>query len=112
VQVFDHAGNFKASAWTREGTGGAFSVALSPDPAQTWVYVTDGTGHRIWVLRRSDMQVAGSFSEGGYGRGQVGRPHNITTDSKGNIYVAEADPTDVPDPAAGQRAQKFRLVTP
>ena len=101
VQVFDHMGTFKGQGVTREGNGGAFSVALSPDPQQRWVYVTDGTGHRIWILRRSDMQVVGSFSEEGFGPGQVGRPHNITVDSKGNIYVAEASP--------GQRAQKFVL---
>jgi sugar lactone lactonase YvrE len=94
-------GNYKGQGVTREGTGGAFSVALSPDPQQRFVYVTDGTGHRVWILRRSDMQVVGSFSEEGFGPGQVGRPHNITVDSKGNIYVAEASP--------GQRAQKFVL---
>lgn len=112
VQVFDHMGDFKGEGRTRDGNGGAFSVALSSDPEQQWVYVTDGTGHRIWILQRSDMQVVGSFSEGGPGRGQVGRPHNITTDSQGNIYVAEGDPGDIPVNHAGQRAQKFRMVRP
>jgi hypothetical protein len=50
------------------------------------------------------MQVVGQFSEQGFGPGQVGRPHNITVDSQGNIYVAEASP--------GQRAQKFAIQQP
>jgi DNA-binding beta-propeller fold protein YncE len=101
VQVFRRSGEFVTEAYTRRGTGGAFSVALSRDPEQEFVYVTDGTEHRIWILRRSDMQVIGQFSEEGSGPGQLGRPHNIGTDSKGNVYVAEADP--------GRRAQKFVL---
>ena len=110
VQVFDHMGNYKGQGVTREGTGGAFSVALSPDPQQRWVYVTDGTGHRIWILRRSDMQVVGQFSGPGYAAGEVGRPHNITVDSKGNIYVSEGDPNT--DNRSGQRAQKFTMKAP
>jgi DNA-binding beta-propeller fold protein YncE len=108
VQVFDHMGNFKMQGITREGTGGAFSVALSPDPQQRFVYVTDGTQHRVWILRRSDMQVLGSFSEAGHLPGQMGRPHNITVDSKGNIYVSEGDPPELGN-LVGQRAQKFVL---
>ncbi len=99
VQVFKRNGEYVTEGFTRTGTGGAFSVALSHDPGQEFVYVTDGTGHQIWILRRSTMQVEGKFSREGSAAGEVGRPHNITTDSKGNIYVAEADP--------GRRAQKF-----
>jgi DNA-binding beta-propeller fold protein YncE len=99
VQVFRRSGEFVSEAYTRRGTGGAFSVALSKDPQQEFVYVTDGTEHRIWIIRRSDMQVIGQFSQEGAGPGELGRPHNITVDSRGNIYVAEADP--------GRRAQKF-----
>ena len=99
VQEFDRDGKFLQEGITREGRGGAFSVALSPDPQQEWVYVTDGTQHRVWILRRSDMEVVGQFGSQGFGPGELGRPHNITVDSKGNIYVAEASP--------GQRAQKF-----
>ncbi len=99
VQEFDRSGNFLQEGITRQGRGGAFSVALSPDPQQEWVYVTDGTEHRVWILRRSDMEVVGQFGREGFGPGELGRPHNITVDSNGNIYVAEASP--------GQRAQKF-----
>ena len=52
------------------------------------------------------MQVIGQFSEQGDGIGQVGRPHNISTDSKGNVYVSEGNP---PGTELGRRAQKFVL---
>lgn len=99
VQVFRRNGEFVREGITRQGTGGAFSVALSHDPEQEFVYVCDGTQHRIWILRRSTMEVVGQFSKQGSGPGELGRPHNITVDTKGNIFVAEADP--------GRRAQKF-----
>jgi DNA-binding beta-propeller fold protein YncE len=99
VQEFDRSGKFLQEGVTRQGQGGAFSVALSPDPQQEWVYVTDGTEHRVWILRRSDMRVVGQFGREGFEPGEFGRPHNITVDSNGNIYVAEASP--------GQRAQRF-----
>jgi hypothetical protein len=99
VQVFKRNGEFVKEGITRPGTGGAFSVALSHDPEQEFVYVCDGTQHRIWILRRETMEVAGQFSHEGREVGELGRPHNITVDSKGNIYVSEGDP--------GRRAQKF-----
>ncbi|MBI4521178.1 MAG: hypothetical protein HY701_10095 [Gemmatimonadetes bacterium] len=99
VQVFERSGKFVRERVIRPGTGGAFSVALSPDPQQEFVYVPDGTQHRIWILRRRDMEVVGQFSREGRQPGELGRPHNITVDTRGNIYVSEADP--------GRRAQKF-----
>ena len=71
------------------------------------MYASDGTQHKFWILRRSNMEVLGEFSGEGSEPGQLGRPHNMTTDSEGNIYVAEAEP--------GRRAQKFAfqgLVAP
>ena len=99
VQVFKRNGEFVKECVTRPGSGGAFSVALSHDPEQEFVYVPDGTQHRIWIIRRSSMEVVGQFAHEGRGPGELGRPHNITVDGMGNVYVAEADP--------GRRAQKF-----
>ena len=99
VQVFKRTGEFVKECVTRPGSGGAFSVALSHDPEQEFVYVTDGTQHRIWILRRSSMEVVGQFAHEGREPGEFGCPHNITVDGIGNIYVAEADP--------GRRTQKF-----
>ena len=99
IQVFQQNGEYVMERIIRPGTGAAFSVALSHDPEQRFVYATDGTQHRFWILRRSDLEVLGQFAGEGSEPGQLGRPHNLTTDSRGNIYVAEAEP--------GRRAQKF-----
>ncbi len=99
IQVFQQSGDYVTETIIRPGSGAAFSVALSHDPEQEFVYASDGTQHKFWILRRSNMEVLGEFSGEGSEPGQLGRPHNMTTDSKGNIYVAEAEP--------GRRAQKF-----
>jgi hypothetical protein len=50
------------------------------------------------------------------GPGQLGRPHNLSVDPSGNIFVAEAAGPTVAHPAsgaqvqAGFRAQKFALT--
>jgi len=66
------------------------------------IYVADRSLHKIWILRRDDLSVVGEFGSEGAGPGEMGRPHNIATDSHGNVYVAEADP--------GRRWQKFSFV--
>jgi DNA-binding beta-propeller fold protein YncE len=99
------------------GCGGsaAFQVAFSHDDPQTYLYVADGGSHVIFVLRRSDLEIVDEFGGPGRGVGQMGRPHELTVDPQGNIFVAEAEGPVVGgiDPAtgdsirAGFRAQKF-----
>lgn len=98
------------------GREAAFSIGFSPDEAQEYLYVADGGSHVITVLRRSDMEILEDIGGPGIGVGEMGRPHNLTVDPSGNIYVAEAaGPWVVPDPAvqdsvqAGFRAQKFNF---
>ena len=68
------------------------------------------------MLRRDDLEVVDEFAGPGVAPGQLGRPHNITVDPAGNIFVAEAAGPEVKDPKtgatrqAGSRAQKFRYV--
>lgn len=98
------------------GREAAFSVAFSHDPAQTYLYVADGGTHVITVLRRRDLEVVDEFAGPGVGPGQLGRPHNLTVDPAGNLYVAEAAGPEVAHPEtgatvqAGFRAQKFRFT--
>jgi len=75
---------------------------LSKDPQQQWLYLADGTNHKVWVMRRSDMTVVGEFGRGGRQLGQFLRPHGMSIDSKGHLYVGEA--------STGRRIQRF-LVT-
>jgi DNA-binding beta-propeller fold protein YncE len=129
VQVFRQNGEFvrerilrprcglqEKATWAPKrpcGTEAAFSVAFSHDAPQTFLYVADGGTHVITVLRRSDLEVVDEFGGPGVAPGQLGRPHNLTVDPSGHIFVAEAAGPTVKHPATGQevqaghRAQKF-----
>jgi len=128
IQVFQQSGAFVTEKILRTPCGGrgappvpgcareaAFSLGFSPDEAQTWLYVADGGSHVIVVLRRSDLEKVDELGGPGTGVGQLGRPHNLTVDPSGNIYVAEAAGPWIVDPAtgdsvqAGFRAQKFAV---
>jgi DNA-binding beta-propeller fold protein YncE len=111
-----HCGPEEQASWAPKrpcGGEAAFSIAFSPDGPQTYAYVADGGTHVITVLRRSDLEVVDEFAGPGVGPGQLGRPHNITVDPSGNLFVAEAAGPKVTHPTtgasveAGFRAQKF-----
>ena len=82
-------------------SGSAFVPVLSPDRDQQWLYLADGTNHKIWIMRRSDLEIVGEFGRGGRQLGQMLRPHGMSVDSKGNLYVGEA--------STGRRVQRFTL---
>jgi DNA-binding beta-propeller fold protein YncE len=102
IQVFDRHGTFireRIVAPETRASGSAFVPVLSPDPEQQWLYLADGTNHKVWILRRSDLEIVGSFGRGGRQLGQMLRPHGMDVDSKGNLYVGEA--------STGRRVQRF-----
>jgi DNA-binding beta-propeller fold protein YncE len=104
LQVFDHQGRFlteKIIAPATLASGSAFVPVLSPDAQQQWLYLADGTNHKVWILRRSDLEVVGEFGRGGRQVGQMLRPHGMSIDAQGNLYVGEA--------STGRRVQKFTL---
>lgn len=104
IQVFRHSGEFvteKIIAPRTLASGSAFVIQLSPDAEQQWLYLADGTNHKVWVLRRSDLEVVGEFGRGGRQVGQFLRPHGMGVDSQGNVYVGEA--------STGRRVQKFTV---
>ena len=132
IQVFRQNGEFvrerilrprcgaqEQATWTPKrpcGTEAAFSIGFSHDTPQTYLYVADGGSHFITVLRRSDLEVVSEFGGPGVGPGQLGRPHNLSVDPSGNIFVAEAagptvkHPVTGADVEAGFRAQKFTFT--
>jgi hypothetical protein len=95
------------------GSEAAFSIGFSHDSPQTYVYVADGGSHVITVLRRKDLAIVDEFGGPGVAPGQLGRPHNLSVDPSGNIFVAEAAGPKVKHPTTGQevdaghRVQKF-----
>ena len=94
IQVFRKDGTFVREAWLARATramGAPWDIVFSRDPAQTWVYVPDGTNQTMWILRRSDLSVAGRVGRGGRSPGQFGWVHNVAIDSRGNLYTSEVD---------------------
>jgi DNA-binding beta-propeller fold protein YncE len=129
IQVFRQNGEYVAerilrprcgaqeqATWTPKrpcGNEATFSIGFSHDGPQTYIYSADGGSHYITVLRRQDLEIVDEFGGPGVGPGQLGRPHNLSVDPSGNIFVAEAagptvkHPTTGADVDAGYRAQKF-----
>ena len=101
IQVFRTDGTFVTEKIVTPDVVGAVAndIAFSPDEAQRFMYVTDHASSKVWILRRLDMEVVGSFGYGGHFGGGFTITHNIATDSKGNIYVTEG--------LEGKRVQRF-----
>lgn len=100
IQVFEQSGKFvkeKIIAPATLSSGSAFAFAFSPD--EKFIHMADGTNHKVWTLRRDDLEIVGEFGRGGHQLGQMLRPHGMAADAKGNLYVGEA--------STGRRIQKF-----
>ena len=74
-------------------------IAFSTDADQRFLYVADGRNEKVWILRRADLEVVGSFGHGGHWGGGFTVAHGIAADASGNIYVAEV--------TEGKRVQRF-----
>jgi hypothetical protein len=81
VQMFSNDGKFLKQN-LKGGTLFARSVALSPDQEQQFLYV--GDGKEIAILDRKSLDQIGTINV----PGMIGGGHLISTDAKGNIYVA------------------------
>lgn len=104
IQVFQKDGKFvKEGFIAREtlGNGSAWDIDFSPDPGQSFIYLSDGTNQRVWLLHRESLKVAGHFGRIGRYAGQFIWLHSLAVDSKGNIYTTEV--------YRGKRVQKFLL---
>lgn len=104
IQVFQQDGTFvqeRIVAPETLASGSAFVISFSPDPEQRWLYLADGTNHKVWIIERETLEIMGEFGRGGRQLGQFLRPHGMSVDSQGNIYVGEA--------STGRRIQKFSV---
>jgi DNA-binding beta-propeller fold protein YncE len=102
IQVFRKDGSFVKEyfvATTTLGAGSVWDLALSKDPAQTYLYVVDGQNNQVWALQRETGSVRATFGRAGRNAGQFRAVHNVAIDSRGNLYTAEVDP--------GRRVQKL-----
>jgi hypothetical protein len=79
--------------------GTAVSINFSSDKAQSCLYVGDNSNMTIYVMNRSNLQELGRLGRSGQMPGEFHWLHQVSVDSKGNIYTAEVD--------TGKRIQKF-----
>ena len=56
----------------------------------------------LHAMRAAALEIVGEFGRGGRQLGQMLRPHGMSVDNQGNLYVGEA--------STGRRVQKFTLV--
>jgi DNA-binding beta-propeller fold protein YncE len=102
IQVFRKDGTFVREVFIARntlGSGSVWDIAFSPDPAQTFLIVPDGTNQQIWILRRDTLEVVSVFGRAGHWAGQFYGAHNIASDTAGNLYITET--------YEGKRVQKF-----
>lgn len=79
--------------------GTSVSVNFSADKAQSCLYVGDNSNMTIYIINRSNLQELGRLGRSGRMAGDFHWLHQVSVDSKGNIYTAEVD--------TGKRIQKF-----
>jgi DNA-binding beta-propeller fold protein YncE len=82
VQMFTIDGKF-VKQLVKTATPFARDLALSADPGQQFLYV--GNGDDIVVVNRKTLEPVGSIKVAG----MIGGGHEIATDSKGNLYIAQ-----------------------
>lgn len=112
INVYQKDGTFVRAIPVITGTaalglnGSASDIAFSPDAAQTFMYVSDGSNERVWIMNHASAlggasnAILGSFGNGfGHDAGEFTNLDMITTDSLGNAYTAEV--------TAGRRQQRF-----
>ena len=104
IQVFQKDGTFVTEKVITPDVVGAVvnDIALSHDPEQRFMYVTDHASSKVWILLRDTMEVVSSFGYGGHFVGGFTITHNIAVDSQGNLYVTEG--------LEGKRVQRFRFT--
>lgn len=102
IQVFHKDGSYVKEVFIDRQTlrsGSVWDMTFSRDPQQTYIYMVNGVNEKVEILLRSTLEVLTSFGDGGRQPGEFFGCHNITTDSKGNIYVTET--------YTGARVQRF-----
>src|SRR5215472_1501870 len=79
--------------------GTAVSMTFSSDKAQSCLYVGDNSNMTIYILNRANLQELGRLGRSGRMAGEFHWLHQVSVDSKGNLYTGEVD--------TGKRIQKF-----
>ena len=79
--------------------GWGWGLLFSTDPAQSFLYINDGTNQLIYVVHRETLQVVSTFGGAGHQAGQFYGAHVLAVNSKGDLFIGET--------YEGKRLQKF-----
>ena len=104
LQVFRLDGTFVKEAFVSRNTlqneGTVHAFALSPDKAQRFLYVVDGSNKAIRVLDRQTLDIVSSIGgHAGHNAREFFHAHGLAIDSKGNLFIGEVN--------NGQRYYKY-----
>src|SRR5256885_557348 len=77
----------RANSENTVGTAG--SIGFSPDPAQKFIYVANGSDNVIHILDRTTGEALSKFGRPGNQPGDLTDPHSIAVNSKGDIIIGE-----------------------
>jgi hypothetical protein len=102
LQVFTKGGGFLREVVINKdtlGSGSVWDVGFSTDPAQSYLYINDGTNQLIYILDRQTLQVVSTFGRHGHQAGQFYGAHVLAVNSKGDLFIGET--------YEGKRLQKF-----
>jgi DNA-binding beta-propeller fold protein YncE len=96
LQVFGLDGTFKQEVFiarnTLQAEGTVHHFALSPDDAQRYLYVVDGSNKKVRVLDRRTLAIVGSVGgRAGHNAREFFHIHSAAIDSKGNLYLGEVN---------------------
>jgi DNA-binding beta-propeller fold protein YncE len=94
IQAFTKQGKFVKEMFVAPKTGGngsAWSLALSHDAKQRFLYVADGNSGVIRILDRQAGTDLGKLGSKGRNAGQFSNPAFVAFDSRGDLYTAEVN---------------------
>jgi DNA-binding beta-propeller fold protein YncE len=96
LQVFRLDGTFVREMFitrnTLQAEGTVHSFVLSPDKAQKFLYVLDGSNKAIRVLNRQTMEILASIGgHAGHNAREFFHAHSFAADSRGNLFIGEVN---------------------
>jgi len=96
LQVFELDGTFVEEAAIAAGTlqaeGTVHHFALSPEPAQRFLYVVDGSNKTVRVLDRQTLAVVSNIGgHAGHNAREFFHIHSAAADSQGNLFFGEVN---------------------
>ena len=85
---------------TLQAEGTVHGLAVSPDPAQRFLYVMDGSNKAIRIYDRKSLELLASVGgHAGHNAREFFHAHSLTVDSRGNLFIGEVN--------NGQRYYKY-----